>query len=164
MVILLTLKALMHIFHLNRRTNNVSTISIPLKYAGEIYDYEMGLYYLRARYYDPVLGRFINEDTVEGQVNNPLSMNLYTYCHNNPLLYSDPTGNTLRDFFAGLANALDENITFGALIWVLGKMIKVNPSYQYENTVDYYAGIVTGDVPSMIGGSNSIVSGLGTII
>jgi len=140
------------------------TISNPFKYAGEVYDEETGLYYLRARYYDPALGRFTNEDTVEGQVNNPLSMNLYTYCYNNPLLYTDPTGNTPRDFFTGLANALDDNITSGALRWVLGKMLNVNQSYQYDNAVDYYAGRVTGDILSMVGGSSSIVSGLGTIV
>ncbi|MNB99464.1 tRNA(Glu)-specific nuclease WapA precursor [compost metagenome] len=57
-----------------------------------MYDAETGLYYLRARYYDPSIGRFINEDTYEGQVNNPLSLNLYTYVYNNPLIYNDPTG------------------------------------------------------------------------
>lgn len=61
-------------------------------HAGEQYDAETGLYYLRARYYDPRDGRFINEDTYEGQIKNPLSLNLYTYVHNNPLSYVDPTG------------------------------------------------------------------------
>lgn len=46
----------------------------------------------RARYYDPSMGRFLNEDTYEGQIDNPLSQNLYTYVHNNPLIYSDPSG------------------------------------------------------------------------
>ncbi|WP_342481462.1 RHS repeat-associated core domain-containing protein [Paenibacillus sp. FSL L8-0340] len=70
------------------------TEGIPnsFKYAGEIYDEETGLYYLRARYYDPSIGRFLNEDTVEGQIDNPLSQNLYTYVSNNPLIYTDPTG------------------------------------------------------------------------
>ncbi len=47
---------------------------------------------MRARYYDPALGRFLNEDSFEGQVSNPLSLNLYTYCINNPLIYIDPSG------------------------------------------------------------------------
>jgi len=67
-------------------------MSNPFKYAGEIYDEETGYYYLRARYYDPAIGRFISEDTYEGEVTNPLSLNLYTYVQNNPLLYIDPTG------------------------------------------------------------------------
>jgi len=64
----------------------------PFKYAGEIYDDETGLYYLRARYYDPSMGRFINKDTYEGDISNPLTLNLYAYVHNNPLIYVDPTG------------------------------------------------------------------------
>ena len=37
-------------------------------------------------------GRFISEDTYEGQVDNPLTLNLYTYVYNNPLKYTDPSG------------------------------------------------------------------------
>ncbi len=77
-------------------TSQVEGISNSFKYAGEIYDEETGLYYLRARYYDPSLGRFLNEDTYEGQIDNPLSQNLYTYVGNNPLIYSDPTGHSMK--------------------------------------------------------------------
>ncbi|MEK4063786.1 MULTISPECIES: RHS repeat domain-containing protein [unclassified Paenibacillus] len=73
-------------------TSQTEGIQNSFKYAGEIYDEETGLYYLRARYYDPSIGRFLNEDTVEGQIDNPLSQNLYTYVHNNPLINTDPTG------------------------------------------------------------------------
>lgn len=68
-------------------------IENPIRYAGEYYDEESGLYYLRARYYDPVIGRFISKDSVEGDITNPLSLNLYTYCVNNPLAFIDPSGN-----------------------------------------------------------------------
>jgi RHS repeat-associated protein len=64
----------------------------PYKYAGEYNDKETGFYYLSARYYDPKISRFINEDTYEGDISNPLSLNLYTYVHNNPLTNVDPTG------------------------------------------------------------------------
>ncbi|MEG6510998.1 RHS repeat-associated core domain-containing protein [Desulforamulus ruminis] len=67
-------------------------IKNPFKYAGEIYDAETGLYYLRSRYYDPSIGRFITKDSYEGDIVNPLSLNLYAYCANNPLLYIDPSG------------------------------------------------------------------------
>ncbi|MEX1029267.1 MAG: RHS repeat-associated core domain-containing protein [Paenibacillaceae bacterium] len=50
------------------------------------------LTYARARYYKPEIGRFISEDTYEGQIDNPLSLNLYTYVTNNPLRYTDPSG------------------------------------------------------------------------
>lgn len=63
-----------------------------IRYAGEFYDSETGLYYLRARYYDPYIGRFISEDSYWGEDSNPLSLNLYTYCENDPIQYVDPTG------------------------------------------------------------------------
>ncbi|MHA6483530.1 RHS repeat domain-containing protein [Paenibacillus sp. strain BS8-2] len=65
----------------------------PFRYSGELWDDETKLQYLRARWYDPSVGRFLNEDTYEGQIDNPLSLNLYTYVKNNPLRYIDPTGN-----------------------------------------------------------------------
>jgi len=62
------------------------------RYSGEMWDDTTSLQYLRARWYDPSDGRFISEDTYEGQIDNPLTLNLYTYVHNNPLIYADPTG------------------------------------------------------------------------
>jgi len=61
-------------------------------YAGYQYDEETGLYYLNARMYSPNLGRFLQEDTYLGSKDDPLSLNLYTYCHNEPIMYYDPTG------------------------------------------------------------------------
>ncbi|MDD2401922.1 MAG: RHS repeat-associated core domain-containing protein [Clostridia bacterium] len=62
----------------------------PIRYAGYQYDEETGLYYLNARMYDPKIARFLQEDTYSGNVGDPLSLNLYTYCHNDPLTYDDP--------------------------------------------------------------------------
>ncbi|MDR6720566.1 RHS repeat-associated core domain-containing protein [Paenibacillus sp. 2003] len=69
------------------------TVPNMLRYAGEYWDDTVGLQYLRARWYDPGMARFIGEDTYEGEMTNPLSQNLYTYVENNPLKYSDPGGN-----------------------------------------------------------------------
>lgn len=61
------------------------TVSNSFKYAGEAYDSETKLYYLKARYYDPSQGRFLNEDSYEGQITNPLTLNIYGYVMNNPM-------------------------------------------------------------------------------
>lgn len=61
-------------------------------YTGLGYDYSSGLTYARARYYQPETGRFISEDTYQGDIKSPLSLNLYTYVGNNPLKYTDPSG------------------------------------------------------------------------
>ncbi|WP_179281586.1 RHS repeat domain-containing protein [Paenibacillus sp. VTT E-133280] len=73
-------------------TSKKEEVHNPFRYSGELWDDTTNLQYLRARWYDPSLGRFINEDTYEGQINNPLSLNLYTYVENNPQRYFDPTG------------------------------------------------------------------------
>ena len=64
----------------------------PYRYSGYVYDEEIEYYYLKARMYNPEVGRFIQEDTYKGESKDPLSLNLYTYCKNNPLIYNDPTG------------------------------------------------------------------------
>ncbi len=51
-----------------------------------------GLYYLNSRFYDPETARFMQEDSYDGDVYDPLSLNLYTYCSNNPISYCDPSG------------------------------------------------------------------------
>ena len=62
------------------------------RYCGEYFDTETGTIYLRARYYQASIGRFTQRDTVAGKLSDPLSLNLYTYAHNNPIFYFDPSG------------------------------------------------------------------------
>lgn len=62
------------------------------RYCGEYYDLETKTYYLRARSYDPATSRMLNEDSYRGDFKDPLSLNLYTYCYNNPVYYYDPDG------------------------------------------------------------------------
>lgn len=50
------------------------TVHNPFRYSGELWDNDTKLQYLRARWYDPSVGRFISEDTYEGELNNPLSL------------------------------------------------------------------------------------------
>ncbi len=50
------------------------------------------LIYLRARYYDPELGIFLSEDPVEGNINDPMSLNGYAYAQGNPVNNTDPSG------------------------------------------------------------------------
>jgi len=61
-----------------------------------------GLFHMGARYYDPTIGRFIQRDPVRGFVSDPLSLNRYIYCGNNPINFIDPKGlecNTYSDYF-----------------------------------------------------------------
>ena len=61
------------------------TIANRFRYAGEQFDKVTGQYYLRARHYQPSIGRFVQEDTYRGEIGNPQSLNLYAYVTNNPV-------------------------------------------------------------------------------
>jgi len=74
--------------------NNTSAFGVSNRYTGQILDEDTGLYYYGARYYDPELARFIQPDSVVPEPDNSQALNRYSYCINNPLKYTDPTGNT----------------------------------------------------------------------
>jgi RHS repeat-associated protein len=63
----------------------------PYMFTGQRFDIETGLYYYRARYYNPYTGRFLQTD----RINYGDGMNWYAYCRNNPTNFVDPSGNIL---------------------------------------------------------------------
>ena len=64
----------------------------PLRYRGYIYDEETNLYYLRSRYYNPLIGRFVNADTSIGRPYALLAHAIFMYCLNNPIVCVDIDG------------------------------------------------------------------------
>ena len=68
-------------------TNSTEFVKNRYTYNGEQYDTTTSQYYLRARYYNPLVGRFTQEDVYRGD-----GLNLYAYCGNNPVMYVDPSG------------------------------------------------------------------------
>ena len=66
-------------------------------YTGQEHDFETGLYFYNARYYDARLARFISADTIVPGAFDPQALNRYSYALNNPLRYTDPTGHETID-------------------------------------------------------------------
>ena len=64
----------------------------PFRYRGYVYDEETGLHYLRSRYYNPVIGRFVNSDTLCGILAALMSHNGFAYCLNMPVMLADHNG------------------------------------------------------------------------
>jgi RHS repeat-associated protein len=70
-------------------------------YSGEQWDYDVGLYFLRARYMNPNTGRFWTRDSFDGTQEDPLSLHRYLYCEDTPLNGLDPTGFDFQDMMNG---------------------------------------------------------------
>ena len=77
-------------------------------FTGKPLDDETGLYYYGARYYNPVIGRFITADTIVPYASDPQSLNRYSYARNNPVNVTDPTGHkwSWGNFWKSLVGAV----------------------------------------------------------
>ncbi|MEI4804093.1 RHS repeat-associated core domain-containing protein [Bacillus sp. FJAT-51639] len=75
----------------------------PFGYAGYMYDKEIGMYYLIARYYNPTHGVFLSVDP--GDEDDPITQNGYTYGDNNPVMVTDPDGHFAQFIPLAIAGA-----------------------------------------------------------
>ena len=107
------------------------------QYAGEQLDKVTGQYYLRARHYDPATGRFITEDTYRGQLDNTKSLNLYTYCENNPIMYVDPRGHWTWKQKGYLIAGMYERVKDEGL-----NLLKINPISMLINAVKQWNALI----------------------
>ena len=83
----------------------------PLRYRGYYFDQETGLYYLKSRYYDPFVCRFVNADDYASTGQGFIGTNMFAYCINNPVGLVDSTGMSPSSFESGLL--ILENSIFG---------------------------------------------------
>ncbi|QUI22057.1 RHS repeat-associated core domain-containing protein [Vallitalea pronyensis] len=113
----------------NEKNANPADIN-PFRYCGEYFDQETGTYYLRARYYNPGVGRFITENSYWGSMDDPLSLNLYTYCKNNPVAYIDPSGHfALAPLIPVADEALKAAVIYGGAALATGIAAKEAGEY-----------------------------------
>ena len=82
----------------------------PLRYRGYFYDTETGLYYLKSRYYDPEVCRFINADAYASTGQGILGLNMFTYCICSPVTLYDPSGRLT------IAAGIDASAAFGLAV------------------------------------------------
>jgi len=125
-----------------------NTVTVPTDklFTGQRLD-STGLYYYNARYYDPTIGRFISPDTIIPYPADPQSLNRYSYCRNNPLKYTDPSGNLDSDYMVlmqylqkqevakGIQNSLGNANAFGYGAAAFINLMNVNPNEPIPNVV-----------------------------
>ena len=122
-------------------SNNATHIANinPFRYRGYYYDTETGFYYLQSRYYDPVVGRFLNADAFVATGQGILGNNMFAYCGNTPISNYDPNG----EFFISTLVAC---VVIGA---VAGGAVGGYASYKKQGKVNW--GWVVGG--AVVGGA-----------
>ena len=106
-------------------------------YTGQEYDGETGLLYLRARYYDPTIGRFISADPFWGRLDQPASQSRYAYVHNSPLIYTDPTGHDTLQFNACTGGGVGLDGSFCTSYGIQYARIDTFPYFTIQDTFSY---------------------------
>ncbi|MDY7038527.1 MAG: RHS repeat-associated core domain-containing protein, partial [Thermodesulfobacteriota bacterium] len=76
------------------------------KFTDQELDPETGLYNYNARLYDPIIGRFITPDSIIQDPYDPQTLNRYSYCVNNPLVYIDPSGQIVEWVIGAIIGAV----------------------------------------------------------
>jgi len=119
----------------------------PYRYTAREQDSETGLYYYRARYYDPTIGRFLSEDPIGfgGGINR------YSYVENSPTGSLDPLG--LCKVVARFRQLGSVSTKLGTLTWDHSYVLTVD-----ENGVNYFGAFPTGNGPSS-GSTGGLSSG-----
>lgn len=146
-------------------TDNIGLIN-PIRYRGYYYDTETGLYYLKARYYDPETCRFISQDDISFLAPNHITgLNLFAYCNNNPINDVDFNGNI------GFLAALGIAILIGAAIGATTGAVMGGAAYAIDHTSDFSwqgfgaavaGGAVSGLITGGVAGAMSIIGGPAT--
>ncbi|MFA7106616.1 MAG: RHS repeat-associated core domain-containing protein, partial [Candidatus Izemoplasmatales bacterium] len=125
--------------------NTIGTYN-SLRYRSYKYDNEIGMYYLNSRYYNPEIGRFISSDGLLGEMGNIKSTNMYAYCANNPVMFTDSTG-----YF------WDTVLDVGFLIWSIVDVW--NDPSDLKNWAALGADLLFMAIPFATGGSKIIKAG-----
>ena len=140
---------------LNVVGSNAAARYNPFRYRGYYYDTDTGLYYLQSRYYNPNWGRFINADRYVSTGKGLLGYNMYAYCNNNPIMYTDETGQLAFPIVAALVI-----IGFCALVGAVGFGIASIDSG--NNALEVVGDVVAGlGVGAAIGGAAVCLTAMG---
>jgi RHS repeat-associated protein len=126
---------------------------------GEEFDTDLGLYYLRARYYNPKTGRFLSRDSVDGSSVLPVTFHKYLYVGDNPIRFVDPLGKALSDYAGAGAIALSAVVDLGQKVNIEGTIDVTQGNAVI--LIDNISGIVTQGLPGVLGLLQSAATALG---
>ena len=128
----------------------------PFRYRSYYFDTETELYFLKTRYYDPEIGRFMTIDDISYLDPDTINgLNLYAYCGNNPVMNVDPNGNAWWHWLVGalviVGLGIATAVTGGAAGVIVGAAF-------YGAVTSAISGALIGGV---VGGIDSAINGNG---
>jgi RHS repeat-associated protein len=107
-------------------------------YSGEQYDANVGFYYLRARYYDNNIGRFVTTDPFEGKPFEPVTLHKYLYANCNPVMFRDPSGEFTASVGSLMAGISIRGVLAATVISTATALIALEPPMRlYRYTSNY---------------------------
>ena len=121
-----------------------SQLADDLGYTGHQSDQATGLTYMQARYYDPVIGRFMAADPVGYTIDSPMSFNRYLYVNNNPYKYIDPDGNAAQIVARCAANTGCRATTAGVVGFGAGYAVNALVQLKNNGTVNQLDAVAAG--------------------
>jgi RHS repeat-associated protein len=115
-------------------------------YAGERFDPDAGLYYLRARYMNPETGRFQSADPYEGEGSEPLTLHKYLYAGADPVNKIDPTGEayTLSEMLTVIRNGLIIASTYPKVMFIADVAYSALVPFEVAGTASFGLGAAVG--------------------
>jgi len=143
-------------------STNTGVKSTSYYFTGKELDDETGLMFYGARYYDPQIGRFITPDTIVQAPYDLQSLNRYSYCRNNPINLTDPTGHSFKSWFKKHWQEIVSVITsvvsifvpvLAPVMWAVNMGISAYTAVQTGSVIGFAGGIVGGAVFGAIGKS-----------
>ncbi len=154
------------------RTSDTHTLT-NYAFTDQERDPESGLYNYNARLYDPVIGQFITPDSIVLDLFDPQTLNRYSYCRNNPLIYVDPSGHdfglvsgmVIGAIIGGVTSAATDGDVLegmltgaisGAIFWGAGEIIEIAEVTQKfaQAVIHFGAGVTSGGINAGITGGD----------
>jgi RHS repeat-associated protein len=132
-------------------------------YSGERFDSDLQQYYLRARYYNPTVGRFGTMDQLDGTPTDPLSLHKYAYCQNNPVNGRDPSGNDdLASLTMAMSIGASLDLAYNGVVTYFGSKLLTEATVAGESLQQIEGQPVSPDVDTatiIVHGLNGVYNG-----
>jgi RHS repeat-associated protein len=118
-------------------------------YRGEQYDPDLNLYYLRARYFNPLTGRFLSRDPAAGHLGIPATLHKYLYAGGNPVNSLDPSGRDPVEYVVLLGKAVKAAAVLdivGCVVSIAGMLVDAELGLGWKDAFG-----LTSTVPTALG-------------